>query len=378
MRDNHVQDEDNISFSLISRLLFLFFLLIFGSRFTAFQANVIIVPFPQGRTVSSWRLSSTVKPIPCSGLACTVLQQVRQRFKNEAWYECSNLFDNYYREALSRNDYSSSSSLDWILTVGYVSRILGGQFPAEPPIQTPFLRKQHEYVMKNEVKRKYPDYHGLYEAGSWTRHHGLRNASQQVKDFVKDKEIFDVGAYTGDSVMVLENYTNIRVRSYELIPETASMAQSYAEKMNRAKHIVNNIGLSDKPGFINVPRRGNIGSSIRSRGPVTVRLTTIDAEVRAYNLTIGFIKIDIEGYECDVLNGAKSTLKTQHPILSLSSYHNIELMDIPKFLEEIGGYRIEFENQGYNMGNMYEQVILAYPVWLPSHQKWIKRISCNR
>jgi FkbM family methyltransferase len=251
--------------------------------------------------------------------------------------------------------------------MGYVSLALGGQFPTDPPVQTPLLRQQHQYVMKNEVNIKYPEYHGLFEAGSWTCHHGLRNASQQVKEFVKDKEIFDVGAYMGDSLMVLENYTNIRVRSYELIPQTAAVAQSYAKKMNPAKHIVNNIGLSDKPGFLNVSRRGHIGSSIGSRGPITVRLTTIDAEVCAYNLKIGFIKIDIEGYERDVLNGAKSTLKTQHPILSLSSYHNIELMDIPQFLEEIGGYRIEFENQGYNMGNMYEQVILAYPVWLPSH-----------
>jgi FkbM family methyltransferase len=291
---------------------------------------------------------------------------VQERLKDKAWSEWSSLFGKYYREALSRNDFSSYTSLDWILAIGYTSFVLGGQFPADPPIQTIFLRQQHQYVVKNEINIKYPHYHGFIEAGSWTRHHGLRNASQQVKDFVKDKEIFDVGAFMGDSLIVLENYTTIRVRSYELIPQTAAVAQSYARLMNPTKHIVNNLGLSNKPGFVNVSRRGNIGSNVASRGPVRIRLTTIDDEVRTYNITVGFIKIDIEGYEQEVLKGAIATLQTQHPILSLSSYHNIELMDIPIFLEKIGGYRIEFENQGYDIGNMYEQVILAYPIWLSS------------
>jgi FkbM family methyltransferase len=294
------------------------------------------------------------------------LTQARHRFKSAAWDKWFGFFDNYYREALSRNNFPSYTSLDWILTVGYSSFVLGGQFPADPPIQTLFLCQQHQYVMRTEVNRQYPEYHGHIEAGSWTRHHGLRNASLQVKDFVRDKEIFDVGAFLGDSLMVLENYTNVRVRSYELIRQTAEVAQSYAQKMNPAKHIVNNVGLSDKPGYVHVPQSGTIGSNIDSKGPVQVRLTTIDEEVLTYNLTIGFIKIDIEGHEMEVLKGAIRTLEKQHPILSVSSYHNIELIDVPLFLETIGGYRIEFENQGYEVENMYEQVILAYPIWIVS------------
>jgi FkbM family methyltransferase len=303
----------------------------------------------------------------CRGSGCTVLTQVRQRFKSAAWHKWLSFFSDYYRAALSRNDFPSYASLNWILNVGYASFVLGGQFPAEAPSQTILLRQQHQYVMKTEVNLKYPRYHGYIEAGSWTRHHGLRNASQQVKDFVRDKEIFDVGAFMGDSLMVLENYTDVRVRSYELIPQTAAIAQSYADRMNPTKHIVNNVGLSDKPGYVHVAQKGNIGSNIYTRGPIQIRLTTIDEEVLAYNLTIGFIKIDIEGYELEVLKGAIRTLEKQHPILSLSSYHNIELMDIPLFLQTIGGYRIEFENQGYEVENMYEQVILAYPIWISSH-----------
>jgi hypothetical protein len=106
-------------------------------------------------------------------------------------------------------------------------------------------------------------------------------------------------------------------------------------------------------------------------------VATIDDEVEKYNLSIGFMKIDIEGYELEVLKGAINTLKSQHPILSLSSYHNIELLDIPIFLDEIGGYRIEFENQGYDVWNMYEQVILAYPIWIASHQNEVPDVEAT-
>jgi FkbM family methyltransferase len=57
------------------------------------------------------------------------------------------------------------------------------------------------------------------------------------------------------------------------------------------------------------------GWSLKSKGPVPVRLAAIDNEIQKHNLSIGFIKIDIEGYQCDRLRGVIRILKTQHPIL---------------------------------------------------------------
>ena len=41
-------------------------------------------------------------------------------------------------------------------------------------------------------------------------------------------------------------------------------------------------------------------------------------------MDVGYITIDVEGAERDLLNGAVNTIKTQKPILSVSLYHSID------------------------------------------------------
>jgi hypothetical protein len=67
----------------------------------------------------------------------------------------------------------------------------------------------------------------------------------------------------------------------------------------------------------------------------------IDCEVQKHNLSIVFVKFDIEGYELDLLRGVIKTLKAQYPILSVSSYFNSEPSEGPVFLDYIGGYGIK-------------------------------------
>jgi hypothetical protein len=68
----------------------------------------------------------------------------------------------------------------------------------------------------------------------------------------------------------------------------------------------------------------------------------------------------------------------QHPILSLSSYLSIELMDMPLFLDEIGGLRIELENHGYDVCKMYEQVTSAYPIRIAGHKNEAPDVEATR
>ena len=56
---------------------------------------------------------------------------------------------------------------------------------------------------------------------------------------------------------------------------------------------------------------------------IKVQETTIDTFVEENNLEVGYITIDVEGAEMDLLEGAVNTIKMQKPILFISMYHKV-------------------------------------------------------
>ncbi|MCC8278461.1 FkbM family methyltransferase [Campylobacter sp. VicNov18] len=53
-----------------------------------------------------------------------------------------------------------------------------------------------------------------------------------------------------------------------------------------------------------------------------VEVTTLDSYLEKNPLDIGFIKVDIEGFEQEFLKGAVNTIKTQKPTMLISIYYN--------------------------------------------------------
>ena len=75
-------------------------------------------------------------------------------------------------------------------------------------------------------------------------------------------------------------------------------------------------------------KTGNIGAStfINEADPSTeaVEVVCLDDWAKNMKLSISFIKADIEGFERYMLLGAKYLLQTQHPKLSLCTYHLVD------------------------------------------------------
>jgi hypothetical protein len=76
----------------------------------------------------------------------------------------------------------------------------------------------------------------------------------------------------------------------------------------------------------------------------SVEMDTLDNYVARRGLSVGLIKVDIEGHEMNFLRGALKTVKTQKPILLLSIYHNYDdFFQIKPFIEELNlGYKFDF------------------------------------
>jgi FkbM family methyltransferase len=88
-----------------------------------------------------------------------------------------------------------------------------------------------------------------------------------------------------------------------------------------------NKGLGDKISEMFIANNGEGAAAFFiSAEPIgndeTAQIITIDNFVRENNLNIGLIKTDVEGFEINLLNGAKETIKAQRPIMLISIYHN--------------------------------------------------------
>jgi FkbM family methyltransferase len=91
---------------------------------------------------------------------------------------------------------------------------------------------------------------------------------------------------------------------------------------------------------------------VRSKGPVTAvdsQITTIDEFVAQQNINrVDFIKIDTEGYEAKVIEGARDTIKKHRPIIVMAGYHHSDdVAVLPSLVDSIvENYRCSIEDRG--------------------------------
>jgi len=97
------------------------------------------------------------------------------------------------------------------------------------------------------------------------------------------------------------------------------------------------LALSENEGEMQVASGAGSSAITQAGTGTSVKVTTIDKFVEANELPrVDFIKMDVEGHELKVLEGADETIKTFKPSLALSAYHRgDDLIKLPKFLLEL-------------------------------------------
>lgn len=195
--------------------------------------------------------------------------------------------------------------------------------------------------------------------------HRLKYAKPKVKEYVKHRDIIDMGAWCGDSMLVLSNYTDKKVYSYEYSPINLRLAEKTLNNyIPKGKAVLSHKGIGDERNIIKSQHRELGGATFVRQGNIgeEIEMTTIDHEAKKYNMNVGLIKGDIEGYELKALIGAKEVLRRDRPVVTLSLYHNIEeFFGVPRMLREMD-YEVEYYfNSVVNPDGLYEFVIFAYP-----------------
>jgi FkbM family methyltransferase len=141
-----------------------------------------------------------------------------------------------------------------------------------------------------------------------------------------DAIIFDVGANIGLTTAVMtKRLPNARILSFEPDPEPFGYLFETVRLNNFLRVETVNKALADAPGrmaFHSHPRGAGAShlasdQSLRD-GNETVEVSTVDIERAGHALArVDLIKIDVEGFEIDVLEGARDTIAADRPYIAL-------------------------------------------------------------
>jgi FkbM family methyltransferase len=225
------------------------------------------------------------------------------------------------------------------------------------------LTDRYDKFLYEESKREYPGYPDdrvslfghKFGGPNYREVIGLVNEvivldQYHANKFIKkDSIVIDAGANIGTfSIFAARMAPEGQIYAFEPVKKTFEELKKNAEYYPQIMR--ENIGLGDvvsqKNIFVN-PK--STGGSVVEDSPychVTpsggqskelVNITTIDTFVYEKKIPhVDFIKMDVEGYEAKILEGAKETIKKYKPVIAMSAYHNAsDKNDLPRLLKSI-------------------------------------------
>jgi len=165
---------------------------------------------------------------------------------------------------------------------------------------------------------------------------------------IKNKIVVDAGANVGLFSIYAAVLGAKKVYAFEPVKETYDILVENIKRNELENRIIPiNKGLGDveERKMISYTCGGDEGAYIipRSESGVNkpkiqeIKVITLDDFVKENNIErIDFIKMDTEGYEENILLGAKETIKRWKPILSFSAYHKpTDKERLPKIVKSI-------------------------------------------
>lgn len=135
--------------------------------------------------------------------------------------------------------------------------------------------------------------------------------------------VLDVGANVGYYTLLASVLAGDagRVHAFEPEPKNAGFLRDHV-RINRRRNVtVQQAAVSDRAGTARFDFGGGSGTGhLADTGAIEVRTLRLDDYCAEHGLAPSAIKIDVEGAEVSVLEGARETLARHRPILFLSTH----------------------------------------------------------
>ncbi len=167
-----------------------------------------------------------------------------------------------------------------------------------------------------------------FEASVFWYRHSLEVLEKSTLAKMRCKDFIDVGGFVGDSAIIFEReFCDKNIYTFEATSKNFNLMQETL-RLNDSKRIIPvNLGLGAEKSTMTI-KLGGSGSTIGGSADYltgeteTTQIITLDEFVAERKIEVGFIKVDIEGFEMEFLKGAKNTICAQKPAMLLSIYHS--------------------------------------------------------
>lgn len=172
------------------------------------------------------------------------------------------------------------------------------------------------------------------------KNYSFRPQDQYFEDFMKfDREIFvDAGGFDGATTeqfcLKYPNYQ--KVYFFEPSLKNISLAKIRLKKYHSIEFIEK--GVSNEEGTLFFNSDSGSSSAVSATGESKIDVTTFDLFI---NEKITFIKMDLEGWEMNALEGAKDHIMMDHPKMAIAVYHNPS--DIWRIFEFVNNIRSDYQ-----------------------------------
>lgn len=186
------------------------------------------------------------------------------------------------------------------------------------------------------------------------------DSSDYLLDYLENSEvILDIGANIGQTSFNIigtqqKKGLNPVVHAFEPYPRTFKKLETNKTLNSAISVKTYNLGLGRKKGMLHMTQHSPLNSggfrmTDESDNSISVPVISLDEFVSENQLTkIDFIKIDVEGFEVQVLEGALETLKTFRPILVFEySLENINAQkgNIENMLKQLSGMNYDIRTK---------------------------------
>lgn len=144
--------------------------------------------------------------------------------------------------------------------------------------------------------------------------YGLIDLPPEVFNQINGKDIIDAGGLNGDTaIMFAENFPNSKIYIYEPLIENIKTIDILIKEGNFENKIIPiQKGLGNKRGIV----------EFKFNYENKAEIVPLDEDYTSNNL--GLIKMDTEGFETAITEGAKNLITKFKPVLAIAMYHTPE------------------------------------------------------